>query len=256
MFLSKSPDGVWYIYYYGPDGKTKRKSTRCKQKSDALKFLQTFKIEKEVKPQNNTLSNFTKTFLSYASTSFSKGTVGLYEVALKRLQVIAGELPLSSLTPQHWDLYKAQRLKPNDIGICVSPVTVNIELRTLRAALNTAFRWKLIDSNPFSCQKLCRVEEQSPIFFTKEDFQKLISIIKEGWLKEIVIIAALTGMRRGEIVNLRWSNLDLKRKVLVVQSNPTFRTKSGKRRCIPLSETVFYLLRQKPICLDLNTCLR
>ena len=247
MFLSKSSNGIWYVYYEGWDGKTKRKSTRCKQKSDALKFLQTFKIEKEVKPRKTTLDDFTKTFLSYARTNFSKGTVGLYEATLKRLLSFTGNLALCSYTPQHWDLYNSERLQPNENGTTLSAVTANIELRTLRAAFNTAFRWKLIDSNPFSCQKLCRVEEQSPIFFTREDFQKLISIVKDPWLKEIVIIAVLTGMRRGEILNLKWSNVDLKRNVIMIQSNPTFKTKTGKRRCIPLNETASYLLRQKSV---------
>lgn len=246
MILTKDSNGYWYVYYKGDVGKRKRKSTRCKQKSDALKFLQTFKIEKEVKPQRTTLSGFTNTFLSYAGTNFSKGTVKLYQEALKKLSSVVGDLPLSAFTPQHWDKYKSWRLQPKESGKSVSPVTVNMELRTLRAALNTAFRWKLIDSNPFSCQKLCRVEEQSPIFFTKEDFQKLIGMIKETWLREIVIFAAITGMRRGEILNLQWSNVDLKRNVLTIQSNPTFRTKSGKRRCIPLSETASNLLKQKP----------
>ena len=58
----------------------------------------------------------------------------------------------------------------------------------------------------------------------------------------MVIFAVLTGMRRGEITNLRWQDVDLTRKLLAIQSNPTFKTKSGKRRTIPLNETALYIL--------------
>jgi Phage integrase family. len=71
------------------------------------------------------------------------------------------------------------------------------------------------------------VPEATPIFFSKEDFQKLLTAIKEGWLKEIIIFATITGLRRGEIENLRWSDLSFDRNTLTVQSSPTFKTKPG-----------------------------
>jgi len=158
---------------------------------------------------------------------------------------IIGDIPLSYITPQHWDKYRSERLKPKEDGKSISPITVNIELRTLRASLNTALRWNYIKSNPFSRQKLCFVNEQSPVFFTREDFKELIKCIGEDWLKEVVIFATLTGMRRGEIINLKWSDIDLKRKTLTIQSSPSFKTKQGKRRTIPLNETVVFILQQK-----------
>ena len=112
-------------------GKTKRKSTRCKQKSDALKFLQTFKIEKEVQPQKTTLSGFTKPSFPTRAQISAREQLSYIEEALKKLSSIAGDLPLSAFTPQHWDKYKSWRLQPNESGKSVSPVTVNMELRTL-----------------------------------------------------------------------------------------------------------------------------
>lgn len=90
-----------------------------------------------------------------------------------------------------------------------------------------------------------RVPEQAPLALTAEDFQKLISCIRENWFRELVIFSVLTGMRRGEILNLRWSDVDLSRKLIHIQTNGTFKTKQGKRRTIPLSEAAFYLLAAK-----------
>jgi integrase len=89
------------------------------------------------------------------------------------------------------------------------------------------------------------VPESSPVFFTKEDFQKLLNVIKQAWLKEAVVFTVLTGLRRGELINLRWQDVDLQRRVLIVQSNPTFKTKQGKKRTLPLNETAFHLLTLK-----------
>jgi integrase len=239
MFLSKSPSRFYYIYFNDERGKRQKISTRCTLKTDALKFLQTFKIVTDRKPRirkTHLLSEFTINFLSFAEGSFSQGTVGIYRFAMGKLLSIAGDIPIASLSPQHFDNYKVERLKT------VSPTTVNIDLRTLRAALNTALRWGLIERNPFAKQRLVPVVETTPVFFSREDFQKLISFIKESWLKELVIFAVLTGMRRGEITNLRWQDVDMSRKILTIQSSPTFKTKNGKRRIIPMNETAFYLL--------------
>ena len=60
-----------------------------------------------------------------------------------------------------------------------------------------------------------------------------------------MLIAALTDMRRGELLNLRWSDVDLSRRVIQIQSNATFRTKRGKQRAIPMSDVAFNLMSSK-----------
>lgn len=60
-----------------------------------------------------------------------------------------------------------------------------------------------------------------------------------------VVFAVLTGMRRGEITNLRWQDVELSRKLIAIQSSPTFKTKQGKRRTIPLNETALYILNAR-----------
>jgi integrase len=60
-----------------------------------------------------------------------------------------------------------------------------------------------------------------------------------------VCISALTGMSRGELLNLRWSHVDLSRCVIQIQSNATFRTKRGKQRAIPMSDVAFNLMSAK-----------
>jgi integrase len=239
MFLAKDPSGYWYIYYDGVDGKRKRKSTRSKLKSDALKFLQEFKIDLSPNLKTLKLSEYIKEFLAYAKLNFAKGTFEIYDGTLRNFLRIVNDLPLSAFTPRHWDTYKTTRVKQ------VAAATVNIELRTVKATFNTALRWKLIQSNPFSRQPMCPIPASVPIFFTKEDFQIVINKIEETWLKEIVIFAVLTGLRRGEISNLKWQNINLKSREIIIESDATFKTKHGRRRIVPLNDTALYILQQK-----------
>jgi integrase len=240
------------------NGKKQKVSTHCKYKTDAVGFLQSFKkdeYERRQNAKNKLLSAFVSDFLKYVSGNFSKGTLTTYKATLKNFISIIGDVPLSFVTPQHFDTYKTERLKALELGTnkkvkpvtieTVRPVTVNIELRNLRACFNTAFRWKLVSSNPFSGLKLVPVPEQSPVFFSRTDFQRLLNTIETKWLKEIVLFAVLTGMRRAEIVNLRWENVDLQRRVVSIQSSPTFKTKQGKKRVLPVNNTAFSLLQAK-----------
>jgi len=145
------------------------------------------------------------------------------------------------MSMRHVDKFKTERMRR------LGPNSVNIELRTLRAAFNIAKRWDLIEQNPFSNVKLARVPEREPVFFSKDDLRKLLAAIKEDWLKAMVVLALYTGMRRAEITNLRWQDVDFERKTIRVESNATFKTKQGKRRIIPLADTALNLLQVRQL---------
>ncbi|MBS4028866.1 MAG: site-specific integrase [Ignavibacteriales bacterium] len=238
LYLTKRNNGIYYIGYY-EGAKLKWKSTRERIKSDALKQLSDFKKLLAHKPKEISLSLFSNQLLSYLEQNYSKNTCAYYRIAFRHLLEIANDISLSSLTPQHFDKYKSKRLAE------VTPVTVNIELETLRAALNTAKRWKLLHTNPVEEITKCVEPQQTPAFFAKEDFEMLLSLIKEQWLKETIMFAVCTGMRRGEILNLRWSNIDFERKTISIESDATFKVKCGKRRVLPMSDVCYFLLKQR-----------
>jgi len=235
LSLFKRSNGFWYIIY-NEGGRQRWKSTGVTLKSNALKKLTEFDELLRTRSVSKTVKQFTAEFLSYAEATYAKPTVDIFAIGMRHLLNISGDCLLNQLTPQHIDKYKSERLK------AVTATTVNVEIRGLRTVMNVALRWKMIESNPFSGAQLLKTPEQAPTIFSKEDFQKLVSIINEGWLKEMVLFAALTGMRRGEIINLRWQDVDLHRKLIHIQGNSTFKTKKGKRRTIPISNVAYHLL--------------
>lgn len=134
--------------------------------------------------------------------------------------------------------YKAARL---DVR---SAVTFNIGFRTLAAAFNRALKWGLIKDNPFLKSKQVRVPEKAPVPFSRAEFDRFIAVVKEPVLKDLFVFALLTGSRRGEILNLRESDIDLDQKLIRITSRDGFLTKTGRSRIIPMSDEVFELLKK------------
>jgi integrase len=237
--LFKRSNGTYYILYMR-DGRRRWKSTGCRVRSDALKAL--MKHESLFKEQllSISLAKFAEDLIAYTTANYAKSTVTINRIALNHLQQIAGDCSLVSISPLHVDQYKTKRIKDE-----VSPVTINVELRALRTIFNVAIRWQHVERNPFTGMRLMSVPERTPAFLTRDDFQNLLNVIKEGWIRELVVFAVLTGMRRGEALNLKWKNVDLSRKIIHIETDSTFKTKAGKRRVVPMNETVFSLLSQK-----------
>jgi integrase len=238
FFLFKRKNGVYYVCFE-QDGKPRWKSTGCKQKTEALRCIADLPdLIKHQLPKIN-LACFRNELTLYLQATHARTTVVLFKLALSHLIGLAGDTMMSSINARHVDHYKAARRK------VVGAHSVNRELRTLRAAFNIALRWQYVESNPFGGVKQLRTPEARPCFLTKSDFDRLLSVIGEGWLKEMVIFSVSTGVRQSEMLNLKWQDVDLDRKLIHIQSSGDYRTKQGKRRTIPMNETVYVIFRSK-----------
>ncbi len=115
-----------------------------------------------------------------------------------------------------------------------SQSTANRYLAALSSALTVAVReWNWLRENPIS--KISRYKEGKPRerFLTKEEIERLLTLCKTSrspHLYPVTLFAICSGARRGEILGLKWKDLDFTR------NTATFRdTKNGETRTIPLS---------------------
>ena len=99
--------------------------------------------------------------------------------------------------------------------------------------------WEWIDTNPFSKVKIEKPNNKIERWLTEEEESKLISHAPD-WLKTIIVFTLNTGLRRGELVELKWTDIDLFRKTLTL-----LKTKNKEKRTIPLNNTVLKLLKAK-----------
>ena len=75
-------------------------------------------------------------------------------------------------------------------------------------------------------------------YLMPDEVQRLISNCSEH-LKPIVIVAVHTGMRKGEILSLRWDQIDFEKGIITLVD-----TKNDQRRYVPMDETVKSTLRR------------
>ena len=132
----------------------------------------------------------------------------------------------------------------------IKPATVNRQRTMLMALLNHAVENGVLAANPLAKWKRLKVEDKSRVRylgsndsherFKKGERERFLEALDKmpTDIQAIIRTAMLTGMRRGEIFNLRWSDVDLKTGIITVQTS-----KSGRSRSIPISSTLDQVLR-------------
>ena len=142
---------------------------------------------------------------------------------------------LGSVTRQRVEEYKISRQAQ------VSNSTVNREVSRFRHLFRCAVDWGLIRQNP--CKGI-REPKEPPgrvRYLNQEELSKLLQACPD-WLKPIVEVALLTGLRRGEILGLTWNRIDLANRLLHIEQ-----TKTNERRTLPISDGLLEVLRARPI---------
>lgn len=125
------------------------------------------------------------------------------------------------------------------------PGTVNRYLALFSRALSVASKeWEWMDDNPM--QKVRKLKESKGrdrclSASEKEALLKACRESKNTFLYHIVNLALLTGMRYGEIVKLRWEDINFELRYATMQQ-----TKNGDKRVIPITEEIIQVLKECP----------
>lgn len=175
--------------------------------------------------------------------------------------------PIASISRLDFDDFKAQRMRDG-----LHPSTINRDMDRIKAALSQAVEWKLLDANPLrGLKRLRRGIEDRVRFLSKpeekalrkaldardaaasarrtsgnawraERGQDALPAIKgyAGHLTPMVLLALNTGMRRGELTQLTWADVNIAGKLLTVRAGYA---KSGKARHLPLNAEALTVLR-------------
>jgi len=119
-----------------------------------------------------------------------------------------------------------------------SPTTINRELSILSKALTIAVKANVIRRNPCREVERFKTDNARTRFLTEEEEAELYRALGEHQMvKDVVTMALNTGMRQGEIFNLKWFDVDFKRGTINVR-----RTKTGKDRWVPMNSRLRLML--------------
>ena len=146
---------------------------------------------------------------------------------------------ISDVTPNALEQFKDYLLNTRK----VKPSTVNRYKALLSKMFNLGIDNKLTSVNPIKQMKQLREDNYKIRFLTKDEEDNLYSALffSPKYLRDIVTTALQTGMRKGEILNLKWSNIDFEFMFIEV-----LETKSGKSRRIPISSKLKKVLDNIP----------
>jgi len=153
---------------------------------------------------------------------------------LKPLKAFFNGKYLHMITSLMVEEYKAKRIKE------VSPATVNRELACFKHMFTMAMQWGKADGNPAKKVKLFRENNQRLRFLDNNEAETLVSNC-QGILKRIVIIALNTGMRKSEILGLKWTDIDFRNNVIYILD-----TKNGDKKELPMNDIVKQTLIKQP----------
>lgn len=146
----------------------------------------------------------------------------------KRFLLFFGNIDLTEITPTLIENFK-QYLQ-NELNLKNS--SINRHLEALSKLFNLCIADDLLSKNPLEKVKKMKEENYKIRVLTKDEETRLFAVLNER-LKPIVFCALKTGMRKSEILTLKWHNVDFKNNYIEL-----LHTKSGKKRKIPLSKSL------------------
>jgi site-specific recombinase XerD len=200
-------------------------------------------------------------YLEYSQAHHAQGTFRRYRGVVEHFRRFLKGKPeltmLSHIQMRQVDEYKVFRkgelVNPNGCKIesedditnhtrkGARAYTINFEICTIRTMLYMAVKWGYLKENPVRMLNKLKVNDsKKPRFLSIEECRLLLKNSPEH-LRPIFYMFLTTGMRKGELENLEWSDIDLKRRRIKIQRKDFWKPKTGERE-IPINQGTLDLL--------------
>ncbi len=223
-FTIKEQFGHWYLDFYSSSGKRQRGSTKLKATAENLKIIkkqvipdiylgigkEPIPVEKEIK--NWTLENFAIEFFELKKNKIREHTLNRNIMHFNNhIAPYFGKKELNSLTPleiERWQNEMEENYKSSTVQ----------KLRTIFSEiLKKAKDNDFVDRNPF--EKVPGIQKKNTAEVNPFTEKELNGIIQNtnGYMKNFIKFMVATGMRPGEIIALKWSDIDFERKKINVE---------------------------------------
>lgn len=153
---------------------------------------------------------------------------------------------LDKISPIHLEKLKSDLKKGlNKRGVPYAPQTIKHQLVIIRRLFNLAAKWGLYTGpNPVSQVQLPKIDNQITEFLTDEQLTNLL-IILDNWPKPDTVafikFALFTGLRRGELFKLKWSDVDFDKHLITLR-----KPKGGVTVTLPISSQAIDVINDLP----------
>ncbi|MFA5780364.1 MAG: tyrosine-type recombinase/integrase [Elusimicrobiota bacterium] len=171
-------------------------------------------------------------FLEYSKNSKKSYSRDL--ILVGHLKKFFDNVVLSEISTGVIEKYRTKRLNIDKVG----NATVNRETAFLKATFNLAIRNRKATENPVKFIKKLKEPDGRVRFLSHEEINRLLDTCNQ-YFRPVVICALTTGMRRNEILDLLWKDVDMDRGLIRITN-----TKNGRTRNIPMCGMLHRTLKE------------
>ncbi|HHV76528.1 MAG TPA: site-specific integrase [Syntrophothermus lipocalidus] len=208
-----------------------------------------------VEPAQMTFGQYLDHWLALHGDKLAPKTLDSYQCEIKNhIKPHLGSIKLSKLSPMHLQDYYVFMLREGktDGTGGLSPTTVNYHHRLIHKALEQAVKWQMVARNVADAVEPPRPERKQINYLHRDEVNRFINCIKESPDYPIIATAILTGMRRGEILGLRWQDINFEKGLIHVRQQLQYIQGQGYFFKTPKQHSI----RDIPMPLPLNAIFR
>ncbi|MCD6531313.1 tyrosine-type recombinase/integrase [bacterium] len=235
----------WYYRYYDPSGKRREIALHTTDRKIAERLAEIYdrQLEDSKNPEllaNATFAEVLHLYLDFISPQKSPSTMKDYQTIAHRLEEFFGNFKISRIKEFH---IVRQLQEMEERGYAVESRRKTLML--LRQVMRFAKKRGYIIDDPTEGIKIHRDKRPNRLrWFTEEELKTIFRKAQELYprIAHIYRFLYYTGLRRSELIALKWSDIDLKRKVIKIQDS---KSPEGYRR-IPLREEAIEIVRSLP----------
>lgn len=158
------------------------------------------------RPRKMTLDRFTQEHGEAVKSKLSGSTLTEYEMAARHaMEALGRDVLIERIGPAQIGRIETHLFETKKH----SAATVSKTLRSLRAMFSRAVKWHLIPKNPFSGWEIPQAGARDARIFTRAEIDTMVAAAPSVWWEAFIRLAADSGLRKLELLHLRWSDVDL-----------------------------------------------
>jgi integrase len=180
-----------------------------------------------------TLSTYLTRWLEeVAKPRIRLNTYARYRILIhKHVLPVLGHVQIQKLTPQQLQSFYASKLEEGS-----KPVGVHMIHTVLHSAFENAVRWGIMPRNVCDLVSPPKRPKHEAQTLTEEQVYTLLEAAKGHRLEALLTVAVTTGMRHGELLGLKWQDIDFEKQALQVRRTVSFLAKHGYKETEPKTE--------------------
>ena len=250
MPKAKERDGVyyrkdrrtWWVSYTDASGQRQREAVVASTRPQAVTARNELMVKAErdkrlgvKEPSAITTADLLKRYKGYQKPRLRASTFARLDGILETLKAKLPERAkdITRLTVADYISVRSETDK-------VAPGTISKEVTTLKHALRLAVEWELLNSNPAQGAKLPKLPEGRTRYLSPSELKAALNSAPD-WMRAPIALATFTAMRRGELLGLRWRDVDLENRRAYLHE-----TKNGELRVVPMNDLAMQVLESLP----------